>query len=275
MTHHADRARRGIEAAAQATELLSAVVERLGDADMRAPSLLPGWSRAHVITHLARNADGLVNLLSWARTGVEHPMYTSREDRDAAIAAGALRGRLLLAEDLTAATRRFAVAAAGVPDSAWSACLTDGRRRPLPAARVPWLRTREVWLHVVDLDAGVGFGDLPAALHAELLDDVVGEFRGRADVPAVCVRAELPDGTVRTYPLGGAAGGTSDGTARETEDDAAPELPEDAPEAPEDDTQDPPDGAVRGPSADVLAWLTGRSPGTGLRGRVPVLPRWS
>ena len=29
------------------------------DADVRAPSLLPGWSRGHVLTHIARNADGI------------------------------------------------------------------------------------------------------------------------------------------------------------------------------------------------------------------------
>ncbi|MFF9641495.1 maleylpyruvate isomerase N-terminal domain-containing protein [Kitasatospora aureofaciens] len=41
-----------------ATGLLLRTAARLCDADARAPSLLPGWSRGHVLTHLARNADG-------------------------------------------------------------------------------------------------------------------------------------------------------------------------------------------------------------------------
>ena len=54
---------------------------------MRAPSLLPGWSRGHVVTHLARNADGLCRLLHGAETDQPKYMYASRErDVDAALA---------------------------------------------------------------------------------------------------------------------------------------------------------------------------------------------
>src|SRR5688572_4026869 len=74
-----------------ATEHLLATAERLDDGSLREPSLLPGWTRGHVLTHVARNADGLINLLSWARTGVETPAYASREAREADIEAGAGR----------------------------------------------------------------------------------------------------------------------------------------------------------------------------------------
>src|SRR3954464_4347691 len=59
------------------------LVDGLTDDELAADSGLPGWSRAHVVAHLARNADALVNLLSWARTGVEIPMSPSRADGDA------------------------------------------------------------------------------------------------------------------------------------------------------------------------------------------------
>jgi len=51
-----------------------------------AASLLPGWPRTTLLAHLTRNADALVNLLTWARTGVETPMYASSGARDAGIA---------------------------------------------------------------------------------------------------------------------------------------------------------------------------------------------
>ena len=57
-------------------------VAALTDSQARAPSLLPGWTRGHVVTHLARNADALRNLLTWARTGIPTPMYPSRQARD-------------------------------------------------------------------------------------------------------------------------------------------------------------------------------------------------
>lgn len=58
------------------------------DADARAPSLLPNWSRGHVLTHLARNADGGRRLLIWARTGVEMAEYPSVAARAEEIEAG-------------------------------------------------------------------------------------------------------------------------------------------------------------------------------------------
>ena len=45
--------------------VLDAVAD-LGDDDLTRPSLLPAWSRAHVVGHLARNADALRNLLASA-----------------------------------------------------------------------------------------------------------------------------------------------------------------------------------------------------------------
>src|SRR6185437_8551533 len=74
-----------------ATSRLLDTARTLSDADVLAPSGLPGWSRGHVLSHIARNADSLVNLLSWAATGVEIPQYPSREVRDADIEAGASR----------------------------------------------------------------------------------------------------------------------------------------------------------------------------------------
>jgi Mycothiol maleylpyruvate isomerase N-terminal domain len=60
----------------------------LDDARLREPSRLAGWSRGHVLSHLARNADALVNLLAWARTGVESRMYATPGDREEGINAG-------------------------------------------------------------------------------------------------------------------------------------------------------------------------------------------
>ncbi len=54
---------------ADATDRLLATAEGLTGGQAREPSPLPGWSRGHVRTHIARNADGLRNLLIWARTG--------------------------------------------------------------------------------------------------------------------------------------------------------------------------------------------------------------
>ncbi len=66
-------------------------VDSFGDEDLAAPSLLPRWTRGHVLAHVALNAHSLVNLFEWARTGVATPQYPSREERDADIERCATR----------------------------------------------------------------------------------------------------------------------------------------------------------------------------------------
>ena len=50
---------------------LLALVDRLPERDFAGPSLLAGWTRAHVAAHLVHNAEGLTRLATWARTGVD------------------------------------------------------------------------------------------------------------------------------------------------------------------------------------------------------------
>ncbi|HEX2301338.1 MAG TPA: maleylpyruvate isomerase N-terminal domain-containing protein, partial [Pseudonocardiaceae bacterium] len=76
--------------------------------ELSGPSRLPGWTRGHVVTHLARNAEGLTRLLTWARTGVETPMYPSREARAADIEAGAGRPPAEQLDDLCRTAAAFA-----------------------------------------------------------------------------------------------------------------------------------------------------------------------
>src|SRR5688572_1633936 len=100
---------------------VAGLVDRLADDDLAAPSALPDWSRAHVVAHLARNADALVNLLEWARTGVETPMYPSRAVRDADIAATAAQPPADLRSDVAAARGRLVEAVDALPAQAWTA----------------------------------------------------------------------------------------------------------------------------------------------------------
>src|ERR1700755_1083761 len=72
----------------------------LSEADLRAPSLLPGWTRAHVLAHVARNADAMRTVLAGVRTGHDRPGYASAEAREAGIEQGAGRPARELTTDL-------------------------------------------------------------------------------------------------------------------------------------------------------------------------------
>jgi maleylpyruvate isomerase len=181
-------------------ERVGDLVARSTDAELAAPSALPGWSRAHVVAHLARNADALGNLLSWARTGVERRMYPSRAERDAGIAATAALPPEELRADAAAAARRLADAVATMPAEAWTATVRTMLDRPVPATEVLWMRAKEVWVHGVDLDAGLRFADLPTGCCTALVDDVLGLHAERGQPLAATVVATDVD---RTWGAGG------------------------------------------------------------------------
>lgn len=231
---------RQLTAIEHATEVMLATVDTLDDLSVRQPSLLDGWSRAHVITHVARNADGCTNLLIWARTGIEHPMYASGDDRDEAIAEGAVHGHRLLAEDLAAAAERFASSARALPAQAWAAEIYDAIGDPMPAHHTLRIRLLEVWVHAVDLDHDIDFTDIPAEHAEQLLEDVTQFFGGRPDVPALSLEVDF--GTHRrSWELRGTT-----------------ERPH----------------RVVGEPGPMLGWLLGRGDTDELSGEPPELPKW-
>jgi maleylpyruvate isomerase len=152
------------------------------DAALDEPSLLPGWTRRTVVAHVVGNADGLHNLLSWARTGIETPMYASPDARQrdiettAQLPPGALRAAYCRSAD------RLAQAVSTLPHTAWSSMVKTAQGRVVPATEVLWMRTRESWVHAADL---VGTGAIlpPPELLAALADDVLSGWARRGVVP--------------------------------------------------------------------------------------------
>lgn len=138
---------------------------------LSAPSLCPGWTRGHVLAHLSRNAAANVNLLTWARTGIETPMYPSAEHRAADIEAGADRPLADQLSDLVATHEQFAAAVEQMPPAAWAAEIRTGHNRAVPAANVVWSRLCEVEIHHVDLDAGYAPADWPVGFTRRLLHE--------------------------------------------------------------------------------------------------------
>ena len=160
-----------------ATARLAVAVERLTDEDIAAPSLLPGWTRGHVITHVARNADALRNLLVWARTGVETPSYPSQAARDAGIEAGARRSPAELAADVRESGAAFSAEAAILPERARQVMVSLLDAVEFPAERLLPRRLVEVELHYTDLGCGYTRADWPAEFAELDLPEPMHGFR--------------------------------------------------------------------------------------------------
>ncbi|MEU6021368.1 maleylpyruvate isomerase family mycothiol-dependent enzyme [Micromonospora sp. NPDC048871] len=223
-----------------ATTRLLRTAARFDATDLAQDCLLPGWTRGHLLAHLSRNADALVNALTSARTGDLVPMYPSEEARAAGIEAGAFRSPQEHLDDLRRSADRYAEAVAAMPVPAWSATVQT-RRGPLPAAVLVWRRLRELEVHHVDLAAGYRPQDWSPSFAHRLLHEVVTDLGERDRVPPLVLHF---DGGSHELVIG-------------------------------DRAQAP---VVSGPTVEVAAWLTGRSPGTTLTvtpdGQLPDPPEW-
>ena len=176
--------------AAQTAALL--VTARALD-DVRAPSLCAGWTRGHVLTHVARNADGLGALVRSAVDGTGETMYASPERRDADIEAGADRP---LDEQLADVERTADALAAELPRLGPEQAEVRLERTPgqflVKAKNIPFMRLRELVFHHVDLDAGFGFGDVDPEVQRVLLAEEVRRLRACDPPPDLTLRT--PDG---------------------------------------------------------------------------------
>jgi maleylpyruvate isomerase len=214
----------------------------LDEEAVRRPSLLPGWSRAHVVAHLSRNADAFEQVLSRAARGGPAVMYDGQHARDRDIEE-TVRGADLahLVDDAHRSARRL--------EHAWRTCAADPEtpysRLPdaeetFPLRTVGFRRRAEVEIHHADL----GLGYLPSTWPTDFSLRVVSQRQNEL--------AQLP-------------GGGPSMVLSSTDVEGLWKL-----------------GLGRGPEitgtvGDLAWWLVGRGGGHGLEcspGGLPTLDRW-
>lgn len=220
------------------TRYLRALTE-LGDRDLQAPSLLPGWSRAHVVTHLARQADALAHALTAVLNGEDAWMYSSQTARDEEIDQGASRGAAALREDAEASVERFRDVAGRLDAGHLSTPVSrlPGGPAFMPAGDAATKRWTELEIHHADL----GLDYTPADWPVDFSCYVIGARQDELglDGPSMTLSSTDVDGL---WKLGSGQGPEVSGTA-----------------------------------AALAWWLVGRGDGSGLvssTGELPRLGRW-
>ncbi len=174
-----------------ATQRLLGDTIEVSDEDWNAPSRLPEWSRSHVATHLARQADALTRLTEWARTGERQPMYASPEQRTAEIEAGAGRSGLDLQIDLDTSAGRLTEGFEALDHvEAWDAVVELRGGLQVPARLLPLARLLEVVIHHVDLDVGYEISDIDAQTAEWLLEWCAFRLRDRDEFPRLELTSE-------------------------------------------------------------------------------------
>lgn len=177
----------------EATRRLIRTADGLTDAQYAEPSGLPGWTRAHVLAHLALNAEALAGVLRGVVESQRVPMYPSQEARDAAIEELAGRGPAAIRTRLLGGSTDLTDAITAVPDDQDGVTFERTPGGPTyPVAAVPGMRLREVEIHHADLDAGYGPADWSPGFAAYLLDTALARVE---DDPCFTARATDLDRT--------------------------------------------------------------------------------
>lgn len=215
-----------LQEVAQSESRLARRLAMLTEADLRQPSPLPGWSRAHVVAHLAGNAKAFANALERVAAGEVPEQYPGgRAARDAEIEAWAALARDELLARAADAAASLNAAWGRLDAEAWARGEVRTLAGLLPVAELPFRRLREVEVHLVDLGVGVEPRDWPS-------DYVVGELD--RSLPGLAAR--LPGGTTLVLSVD-----LPDGRQVSAELGSGPSSAE-----------------VAAPAAEVVAWLVGR-----------------
>lgn len=165
----------------QGTTLFLDNLATIGDHLLEEPTALPGWTGRHLVAHVHYNALALCRLASWAATGAENPMYASPEQRNDEIEQGGRLPAAQLREFVRGSAAQLADTLDALPPEAWRAQVVTAQGRTVPATEITWMRTREVFVHAVDLGAGATFSDMPDDVLAALLVDVVRKRAGAGE----------------------------------------------------------------------------------------------
>jgi len=154
-----------------ATQRLIDEARLMTGSDLRAPSLLPGWSRAHVLAHLARDADAMRNLLIGARAGQDRLAYASPEARNADIGNSAAAEAKELVDDMASSAMALRAVALQLPDKAWLYQVRLLESPRFPASQLLTRRLAEVELHHCDLGIGYSHHQWSAVFATMELDE--------------------------------------------------------------------------------------------------------
>jgi len=135
----------------------------MSDEQWRQPSLLPGWTRAHVVAHLTLNAEGLSGAVEGVHEGRPVPMYASDSARDTDIAELATAPTSVLRDRFLGSTTVIGEWVEELADNLADSIVerTPGGRS-FEAGEVGLMRTREVEIHHADLGLDYTAADWPA-----------------------------------------------------------------------------------------------------------------
>lgn len=174
-----------------ATQHLLGNTISLTDDEWQSLSLAPGWTRAHLATHLSMNAEAFARVITSQLAGTSEVMYPSRKERLAKIERGSEREGMALQIQLDASADQFTAALDTAEERLDPATVIQVS--PTSSIRfdmVPLARLNEVLLHHVDLNIGFKIGEIDDTLARFLLEWNVYLLTNAAGYPRIELQSD-------------------------------------------------------------------------------------
>lgn len=175
--------------ARRGTAYFSRYLAQLTAEDLRDPSLVPDWNRAHVVAHVGYHARDLAHLIEEVRTGT--PVAESAELEAHNVDYGATLPDAALRNLHAHAAVHLNVEWRDLPAEKWNTVIPRDGQPPVHVADTAWRRAYEVWVHAVDLNVSARFEDFPPRLLERLLHDALENWKERADQGAIPLQLVL------------------------------------------------------------------------------------
>jgi maleylpyruvate isomerase len=156
--------------ARRGTAYFARILKGIKDEDLDVASMIPRWTRRHVIAYIAYQARQLALMIEAVHDGSPVPVFDTQTmskliEDGATLPARALRNLFDHAEvHLNVVWRDLSA------DNWAAAVMLDGTQ--VGIRETPWIRARAVWVHAVDLASQGTFLDFPVVLLNELLNDL-------------------------------------------------------------------------------------------------------
>jgi maleylpyruvate isomerase len=179
-----------IDGARAAHQALLRTARRLRDEDIVRPSLLPDWTMGHVLTHIARNADGHCNMFDGAQIGEVFAQYPGgTAQRIDGIEMGARRRAAEIVDDLESTIAMLEDRWDSATDEMWATGRCRSFAGEMPLAIQPFRRWREVEVHHHDLGAKFNWRDWSEAYTMRELETTIATLAPRLDGQPLALRA--------------------------------------------------------------------------------------
>lgn len=171
------------------SDMTMATVLSLSQDELAAPSKCDGWTRGHVVAHLAHGADAMANLATWAATGVETPAYASLEQRNADIEASAALPAAELFAKLTEANANLVAAIEKLKDGIAVETISTPFAGDINALSLPARRTTELIIHHDDLGTTWEWHEADPEAILDAIEVCVRRLQANPDSPGLHVVA--------------------------------------------------------------------------------------